>query len=72
MFASEITDGVSIETGTVSWARLYRADHKTPVMDMSVGERDADIILRSSKVARGATIECVSFEYCVPKSTGGM
>jgi hypothetical protein len=72
MHAFEITDGVSIESGTITWARLFRADHRTAVMDMSVGERDANIIVRSSTVERGATIQCASFEYEVPKSSPGI
>ena len=72
IYALPITSGVAIESGLATWARLYRSDHKTPVMDISVGERDADCIVKHNKVDRGAVIEFEAFEYEVPKSTPGI
>jgi hypothetical protein len=72
IYAFPITGGVAIESGSATWARLYRSDHRTPVMDVSVGETDADCIVRSSKVERGTLIEFEAFEYQVPKSAPGI
>src|SRR4051794_10949146 len=70
--AFPITDGVAIESGSVTWARLFRSDHKTAVLDASVAVRDANITVKSSKVERGAMIEVTAFEYEVPKISLGV
>jgi hypothetical protein len=70
--ALPIDAAFAIETGIASWARCTRADHRTPVMDVSVGERDANCIVKSAKVERGMLIELEAFEHEVPKVSHGM
>jgi hypothetical protein len=72
IYAFPITDGVAIETGKISWARCFQSDHKTVVMDMSVGQRDCNITVKSSEVERGTVIEVTAFEYEVPPLSPGM
>lgn len=71
--ANQISSGVSVaDVNPATWARLYRADHKTAVMDVSVGTRDANIILPTTHIVRGVTVTCSSFLHSVAKSTTGV
>lgn len=53
------------------WARLYQSDHKTPVMDVSVGTKDANIIVPTTHMVSGVTMGVSSFLHAVAKSTSG-
>lgn len=55
-----------------TWARLYQADHKTSVMDVSVGTRDANIIVPTTHMVSGVTMSVSSFLHSVAKSTTGV
>ncbi len=71
--ANQISSAVAeAEAKPVTWARLYRADHKTPVMDVSVGTKDANIILPTTHIVPGVMISCNSFVHSVAKSTSGV
>jgi hypothetical protein len=71
--ANPILSGVSVaDVNPATWARLYRSDHKTAVMDVSVGTRDANIILPTTHIVRGVTVTCSSFLHSVAKSTTGV
>lgn len=71
--ANVIASSVALETvEKASWARLFRADHKTKVMDVSVGTRDANVILPTTNIVRGVTVTCSSFQHSVAKSTSGV
>lgn len=64
--ASKITPGTAIVSlNPATWARIYRADHKTAVMDVSVGTKDAVIILPSTNLPQGITVTCSFFEHTV-------
>lgn len=52
----------------VTWARVFRADHKTSVMDVSVGTRDATLILPTTNIAANVTITCSFFSHAIRKS----
>lgn len=65
----------AVATKTVeraTWARLYRSDHKTKVMDVSVGTKDANIILPTTNIQSGVTVSCSSFTHSVAKATSGV
>jgi hypothetical protein len=71
--ANPIASGVAdLDVEKATWARLYRADHKTPVMDVSVGTKDANVILPTTHIVRGVTVSCLSFTHSVPNSTPGV
>lgn len=71
--ANPIRSGVATnELKKATWARLYREDHKTKVMDVSVGERDANIILPTTHIVRGVTVSCASFVHSIAKKTIGV
>lgn len=61
--------GASVDKA--QWARVYRADHQTAVMDVSVGTRDANIILPTTQLVAGILVTCSSFKHVVAKSTSG-
>ncbi|CAN0484936.1 unnamed protein product, partial [Phaeothamnion confervicola] len=70
--ANPIKSGVATgDVNPVTWARLYQSDHKTPIMDVSVGTKDANIILPTTNIVRGITVACSSFLHAVAKSTAG-
>lgn len=67
--ANPIDAGVAVETvNPVTWARIYRADHRTSVMDVSVGTRNAVLLLPSVNVPANITVTCSSFSHTVIKS----
>lgn len=73
--ANPIASGVAeADAEPATWARLYRADHKTPVMDVSVGTKDggSNIVLPTARIIRGVTVSCTSFVHSVAKSTPGV
>lgn len=71
--ANPIRSGVSVaDANPATWARLYKSDHKTVVMDISVGTKDANIILPTTHIVRGITVTCSSFLHSVAKSTTGV
>lgn len=65
--ASNIEPGVADAAIKATWARLFRADHATAVMDVTVGERDAAIVLPSIDIPRGITVSCSFFSHSVPR-----
>jgi hypothetical protein len=71
IFSLPIDVGVAIATGDAAWARCFAADHKTPVMDVSVGTRDANMTVTSTRIDRGRVLEILEWEHCVPRTTPG-
>lgn len=47
-------------TGTASWARIFKADGTTIVMDCSVGTSGADINLNTTSLVAGAAVNVTS------------
>lgn len=71
--ANLVRSGVAVaELKKATWARLYREDHKTKVMDVSVGERDANILLPTTHLVRGVTVSCSSFVHSIAKKSMGV
>lgn len=57
-----------------TWARLYKADHKTPLIDISVGEKEgtANLVIPTTRLVKGVTVICNSFIHSVAKATPGV
>lgn len=71
--ANPISAGKSVaDVNPVTWARCFQADHRTSVMDVSAGTRDANIILPNTHIVRGITIGVSSFMHSVAKLTAGV
>ncbi len=66
--ANQIMPGVAVMSlNPATWARIYQKDHKTAVMDVSVGTRDAVIILPSTNLPAGITVTCSFFTHVIPR-----
>jgi hypothetical protein len=73
--ANSISPGVAFaDAEPATWARLYKSDHKTPVMDVTVGAKSGqfNIILPTARIVKGVTVTCTSFIHSVAKSTPGV
>lgn len=58
---------VANATGTASWARCYHADHSVSAMDVSVGERDATIILNDVRIYANSQVSISVFRHSVQR-----
>jgi hypothetical protein len=72
IFALPITDAIAIATGDAAWARCFAADHRTAVIDISVGAKDANVTVTSTRIERGSVVEILEWEHCVPRTTPGV
>jgi hypothetical protein len=50
-----------------TWARFFRKDHKTPVMDVTVGSKDAVIIFEATAIPQHAEVGIDAFTHTVPR-----
>ena len=65
-------DAAADATGTATWARCYKADGTTKVMDVSVGTGGTfNIVLNSTAIQVGAQVSITSFTHTVAKATAG-
>jgi len=54
------SDASANATGTASWARIFKSDGTTIVLDCSVGTSAADIILNTVSIVAAATVSVTS------------
>lgn len=54
-------------TGTATWARLYKADHTTAVMDIEIGTSLSDLNLPTVSIVQHATVSITSLTYTASK-----
>lgn len=59
--AASISDDSSANAGTVTWGTLTTSGG-TRVMDFSVGESDAAMIIDNADINSGQTVSCSSFQ----------
>lgn len=71
--ANTISPGVCALTGTATFFRAYKSDHTTAVMDGTVGVviGQANLILSTTALTSGTTVNVTSFTHTVAKSTSG-
>lgn len=53
-------DSSADATGTATWARIFKSDGTTIVLDCSVGTSAADIILTTVSIVAAAAVACTS------------
>lgn len=53
-------DSSADSTGTATWARIFKSDGTTIVLDCSVGTSAADIILNTTSIVAAAAVACTS------------
>ena len=54
------SDASADSTGTATWARIFKTDGTTIVLDCSVGTSAADIILNTVSIVAAAVVACSS------------
>lgn len=54
------SDSAADATGTATWARLYKSDGTTHVMDMTVGTSGTDVILNTAAIVINAAVSVTS------------
>ena len=66
--ANPITSGTGVATGTASFARIFKSDATTVVMDIQVGTSGAGLNLNTTSIVTGATVSCSSLTYTVTET----
>ena len=64
--ANAITSATAGATGTATFARLFKSDHTTAVLDCSVGTSGCDINLNDVAITTGATVSVTSYTVSDP------
>jgi hypothetical protein len=68
--ANAITSGTAVASITPTWARIFKSDGTTVVMDVSAGASGANITIGA--FTSGTTVSCSSFTHTVNKATTGL
>lgn len=55
------SDASADATGTATWARMFKSDGTTIVMDMSVGTSGTDIVFNTAAFVSGAVVAVSAF-----------
>jgi hypothetical protein len=66
--ANAITPGTAAATGTATFARIYKSDGTTVVMDIQVGTSGAGLNLNTTSIVSGITVSCASLVYTVTET----
>ena len=67
--ANAITAGVAVATITPTWARIFKSDGTTVVMDVSAGASGANLTIGA--FTSGTTVSATSFTHDVKNATSG-
>ena len=67
--ANAITSGVAVAGITPTWARLFKSDGTTAVMDVSAGASGANMTI--GQFSSGTTVSVTSFTHNVRGATAG-
>lgn len=66
-FNSITSDTDADATGTAAWARMFKTDHTTAVMDISVGTSGADLNLTTVAISQHATVSVTALTFTAGK-----
>ena len=64
--ANAIASGTGVANGTVTWARAYKSDGVTAVIDGSVGASGCDFTMADTSVTIGAVIPATAWTVSMP------
>lgn len=64
--AGAITNGTGLAVGTATWARLFKSDDSTAVIDCSVGTSGTDLVLNDVAITIGGTVSVTSLTVSMP------
>ena len=67
--ANAITAGTAVATITPTWARIFKSDGTTVVMDVSAGASGANLTIGA--FTSGTTVSATSFTHDVRNATSG-
>lgn len=66
--ANAITAGTAAATGTATFARLYKSDGTSTVMDVTVGTSGAGINLNTTSIVSGGLVSITAFTHTVTET----
>lgn len=66
--ANAIASGTAVATGTATFARLYKSDGTTVVMDVTVGTAGSGINLNTTSIVTGGLVSITSFTHTVTET----
>lgn len=58
--ANAIASGTAVATGTATWARLFKSDGTTIVMDMGVGTSGQEVTIATTSIVTSGTVSVSS------------
>ncbi len=64
--ANAIVSGTAVATGTATFARAFKSDDSTAVIDGSVGTSGTDFILNDVNITTGGTVSITSWTVSMP------
>lgn len=70
--ANAITPGVAVADGIASWFRAFESDGTTVVIDGSAGTSATNLILGTTSISAGLTVNVTSFNHTISKSYSGI
>ena len=68
MTANPLTGGVATSDGIATWFRLYKADGVTAVLDGNVSTTQGNLVLPTTTITTGITIEITNYTHTVVKN----
>lgn len=69
--ANAISPGVIQNAITAAWGRVYKSDHATAVLDISVGTNNANLLVATVEFTPGVTVQCLGWVHNVVKAAPG-
>lgn len=66
--ANAITQGTAVATGTATFARLFKSDGTTVVLDCTVGTSGAGINLNTTSIVSGGLVQVTALTYTVTET----
>ena len=70
LVSNTIQPGVAVASIRPAWARIYKADHKTTIMDISAGTENSNLIIPTAHVEKGMTLSA-EYTHVIAKSAPG-
>lgn len=67
--ATNPADVTASATGTAAWARLFKSDNTTIVMDLGVGTSGQEVTINSTSITSGITCSVTSFAITCGNNT---
>lgn len=66
--ANPLTGGLAIADGIATWFRLYKNDGVTPVLDGNISTTLGNLVLPTTTITTGITIEITNYIHTVVKN----